>query len=382
LRLCALICLWTLPGMPVLVGQTTPCRTAITPAMLEVYLQSMDTLALESERIDQALLLLKEECVYAEQGVAILKKLALGSSRLTVAKALWHRTLDGHNYYLVPLTLSSESQRQALAAYTDSHPAVADSAAIPAADSLPQAIDTLPATNTPKVLRSEVKGYYGPLGCQYIMGDAAMAQAKAAIRSKNFPDQRKATGQEIIGQYCLTTAQLIQLIELYDFESDRLEMARFAFRHTHDQHNSYLLISLFNHERNAEQYIQWLSEQPHGQLGVVTRPAPPGGLPAENLCGSPSVADADVQSLITSLSALSFADGKEKVLRYWLQGRCLSTQQVISILQVFGSDADRLRMAKALFPYTTDNSQYFMVNDVFAEDNARLELNAFITDKH
>lgn len=346
--------------------------------MLEVSLQSMDSLALESARVEEALLLLKDVCVTAEQGRAILQKLALSSSRLTVAQTLWHRTFDARNFHVIPPLLSSEKHREALAAYIAQHPQ-ADSTATTPADSTATAADSA-ATPTP--LRAELRGYYGPIGCRYVMGDAALAQAKAAIRSKSFPDQRKQTGKEIIGQYCLSTAQLLQLLALYDFESDRLEMARFAFAFTHDQGNSYTLMALFNHERNAELYIQWLSEQAHGPLGTVTRPVPPAGVGPENGCGQPAIADAELQQLLTVLAPLSFADGKEKVLRYWLQGRCLATQQVIAILQLFGNDADRLRMAKALFAYTVDSAQYFMVNDVFAEDPARLELNAFIATKH
>jgi hypothetical protein len=344
--------------------------------MLEVSLQSMDSLALESARVEEALLLLKDVCVTAEQGRAILQKLALSSSRLAVAQALWHRTFDAHNFHIIPPLLSSEKHREALAAYIAQHPQV-DSTASAAKDST--AADSA-ATPTP--LRAELRGYFGPIGCRNVMGDAALAQAKAAIRSKSFPDQRKQTGKEIIGQYCLSTAQLQQLLALYDFESDRLEMARYAFAFTHDQGNSYTLMALFNHERNAELYIQWLSEQTHGPIGTVTRPLPPSGVGQENGCGQPAISDAELQQLVAVLAPLSFADGKEKVLRYWLRGRCLTTQHVIAILQLFGNDADRLRMAKALFAYTVDSTQYFMVNDVFAEDPARLELNAFIATKH
>lgn len=75
------------------------------------------------------------------------------------------------------------------------------------------------------------------------------------INSKTFSsDRMKAANKETILLECMTTEQIRGITKLFDFESDRLEYAKFAFAYCSNPENYYFdLEDLFVFESNKQE---------------------------------------------------------------------------------------------------------------------------------
>jgi hypothetical protein len=102
-------------------------------------------------------------------------------------------------------------------------------------------------------------GYNGPVGCPYPMDAAAFGEAKKSIASKSFSDTKMQLAKQIMRSNCLITAQVLELMELLSFESEKLELAKYAYDYTYDRGNYYKINDAFGFEssvRDLEKYLQ------------------------------------------------------------------------------------------------------------------------------
>jgi len=113
-------------------------------------------------------------------------------------------------------------------------------------------------TNTP-VNNYVLSGYNGVYGCQIPMNASNFSNAKKSIASKSFDESRLTIAKQIIGSNCLLCSQIKELLELMSFESTKLDLAKFAWHHTLDKGNYYLLNDAFTFESSISElnkYIQ------------------------------------------------------------------------------------------------------------------------------
>lgn len=102
-------------------------------------------------------------------------------------------------------------------------------------------------------------GYNGPVGCPYPMEAIAFSEAKKSIASKSFSDTKMQLAKQIMRTNCMTTFQVLELIELLSFESEKLELAKYAYDYTYDRGNYYKINDAFGFEssvRELEKYLQ------------------------------------------------------------------------------------------------------------------------------
>ncbi len=55
-----------------------------------------------------------------------------------------------------------------------------------------------------------------------------------AIKSETFASDRLSTGRRLISRFYFSSQQVAQLMSAYDYDNDRLEMAKFAYAYTVD----------------------------------------------------------------------------------------------------------------------------------------------------
>ena len=95
----------------------------------------------------------------------------------------------------------------------------------------------------------------------YEMPSGEFASAKNSIRSKSFSDSKMTLAKQITKANCLSASQVRQITELFDFESDKLEYAKFAFDYCPDKANYYKVNDAFTFESSIEE----LDEYIHGR---------------------------------------------------------------------------------------------------------------------
>lgn len=104
-------------------------------------------------------------------------------------------------------------------------------------------------------------GNSAPRGCKsgYAMSPANFNSAVATIKKQSFEDAKIKTAQQVVSANCLNTNQIIQIANLFSFEDNTLDFAKFAYDYCVDAENYYKLNAIFKFSSNAEalsDYVQ------------------------------------------------------------------------------------------------------------------------------
>ncbi len=98
-----------------------------------------------------------------------------------------------------------------------------------------------------------VPGYTGPIGCPIPMDAGAFANAKNSIANASFESTKKDMAKNIIGNNCFTSSQVRELLGLFDFESTKLEIAKFAYPRTYDKGNYFTVNDVFDFDSSRSE---------------------------------------------------------------------------------------------------------------------------------
>ncbi len=101
-------------------------------------------------------------------------------------------------------------------------------------------------------------GYSGPYGCPYPMSHHDFENAKRSISSKSFSDSQLKMAKQIIDSNCLLSSQVRQMMEIFDFENDRLTLAKYAFGYTLDYGNYYQVNDAFEFESSIDELDDYM----------------------------------------------------------------------------------------------------------------------------
>lgn len=102
-------------------------------------------------------------------------------------------------------------------------------------------------------------GYTGPFGCENPMEPAQFDEVKRSISAKSFSDSKMQLAKQVTRSNCLLTSQVVELISLFTFETQKLEFAKFAYEFTYDQGNYYKVNDAFGFESSIRELEQHLS---------------------------------------------------------------------------------------------------------------------------
>lgn len=99
-------------------------------------------------------------------------------------------------------------------------------------------------------------------GC-YAMSETDFNQALASIESKAFSDSRLTLAKQVTKGNCLTSAQIAQIITLFDFEDTRLEYAKFAYPYCFNPENYWKVNNAFQFESTIEELNEYIESLGH-----------------------------------------------------------------------------------------------------------------------
>lgn len=101
-------------------------------------------------------------------------------------------------------------------------------------------------------------GYSGPIGCDWPMDAAEFQNAKTSISSKTFASSRMTLAKQVTGANCLLVSQVREIMDLFTFETDKLEYVKFAYNYTYDIGNYYRINDGFTFESSISDLNKFL----------------------------------------------------------------------------------------------------------------------------
>ena len=93
------------------------------------------------------------------------------------------------------------------------------------------------------------------------MSDFDFSQAKETLRKEWFENTRVSTAKQIIDRNYFTSRQVKELLMLFTFENNRLEIAKYAYGKTVDKGNYFIVNDAFSFDKNKEELSRFIREQ-------------------------------------------------------------------------------------------------------------------------
>ncbi|MFT5229713.1 MAG: hypothetical protein ACI9EV_002867 [Urechidicola sp.] len=103
-----------------------------------------------------------------------------------------------------------------------------------------------------------VEGYTGSVGCS--VPSNSMASIKSAIDNESFSDDKMMVAKQATNNKCLTTIQVMELMEMFDFEDSKLAFAKYAYSKTYDVDNYYQVNSLFDFSSSKTELNEYIAK--------------------------------------------------------------------------------------------------------------------------
>jgi hypothetical protein len=90
----------------------------------------------------------------------------------------------------------------------------------------------------------------------------------------------------------------------------------------------------------------------------------------------------EFSSTLTALESKNFSDSKMELAKQIANSNCFSTDQVYQLMKLFASEDQKVELAKYCYMKTTDQKNYYQLNDGFAYKGSIDELSAYIKAKN
>lgn len=123
-----------------------------------------------------------------------------------------------------------------------------------------------PETNNPQTATSQTGHTTTPVTqvpnrCSKPMDKGDFDQFKQSLTSKNFEDSKLTLAKQVAETNCLTCTQIKDILLLFNFESTRLEFAKWSFPKVYDPGNYFKLNDAFKFESSVEELEQYVRQR-------------------------------------------------------------------------------------------------------------------------
>ncbi len=105
----------------------------------------------------------------------------------------------------------------------------------------------------PPPARPMYNGYTGRVGCPMPMNDGEFSPVLGSVSQASFESTKLSTAKQIVGSRCVTAQQVRAILKTFEFESTRVEFAKFAWSHTFDIDNYYQINDAFEFDSSVNE---------------------------------------------------------------------------------------------------------------------------------
>lgn len=110
--------------------------------------------------------------------------------------------------------------------------------------------------------RSGRHSQQGSVEIRCAVSNEEMLEIVNSIKNQSFDNTQLTMAKQIVNaKKCFTTDQIKQLVDIFSFESTKLEMAKYCYNYCIDRSNYYRINSSFNFSTSAEELSKFVSEQ-------------------------------------------------------------------------------------------------------------------------
>lgn len=100
----------------------------------------------------------------------------------------------------------------------------------------------------------------GPI-CTIEISDTDLLYIKDKIKEEPFRDSKLNRGINLTRHHCFITPQVIEIMDLYAFNDDRLTIAKHLYHHTIDKHRYYDVVDQLAFKSDRDELTRYIESQ-------------------------------------------------------------------------------------------------------------------------
>ena len=106
-----------------------------------------------------------------------------------------------------------------------------------------------------------VSGYSGKIGCTPPTSTERIESMAKTVENQSFGDDKVRVTKQILRTNCITLDQLIVILNKFDWDDGKLEIAKFAYDYVYDLENYYKVYDLFSFSSSGEELEEFLDNR-------------------------------------------------------------------------------------------------------------------------
>lgn len=103
-----------------------------------------------------------------------------------------------------------------------------------------------------------VDGYTGTTGC--VIPESGVQSIVSAIQDESFAEDKMNVAKQATKNKCLTTDQVVEICNQFDFEEDKLDFAKYAYSRTYDVDNYYKVNKVLTYSSSKEELNEFINK--------------------------------------------------------------------------------------------------------------------------
>lgn len=221
-------------------GGTAGCRAPINENQFMEYVYQIQSQPDLSQKLALAINITKSNCMSTAQIMKISTLFDDESFRLSYLQAVWPNVFDRDNFYHAMYVFNSESLKSSFIQFLHSQ-----GGGQPLNNSNGNQVGNNQATQTP---------------CPPTINE--LNDLLRSIKNENFNNTRLNLAKNAIkSRGCFTALQIKEIVKAFDFESARLDLAKFAYRYCHDPQNYYLVADALQYSSSKDELLKFIENK-------------------------------------------------------------------------------------------------------------------------
>lgn len=120
-----------------------------------------------------------------------------------------------------------------------------------------------PSTHVSHRQRLILSDYKRPPQRIYCLPDADFEQALSMIKKERFASEMKILAKQIITSNSLCALQIVEICKAFTFESEKLEIAKYAYPYCVDRNNYFFVNEAFSYSSSKRALNEYIEEHEH-----------------------------------------------------------------------------------------------------------------------
>lgn len=205
--------------------------------------------------------------------------------------------------------------------------------------------------------------------CEQAMPADYMNYTARLISQATLKGQPFTIVENVCKHNCFSVAQLAVLLGYLEFELDKLNIIRTAYKHVTDPENKKQLESCFRFEASLRELNQWIKIPASNHTTAATN------------CSGPA-SQIVLERYIAKLKEQKNDTERLEVFKKSVAGLCYESRQALSILNTFEREHEKLEAAKLIYPHCLNKEEMRLIADVFSSEQNKKEILDFYEKPH